>query len=86
MRQRGQTSRMLGMEGRRHRLWWSGNGDEVGGVEVKEKEELCWVVEGRRVSDRVMAVVLIFEEDVLRLICEHAIQSCVGVSKEIHGG
>ena len=39
------------------------------------KEELCEnVVEVRRVSDRVMTVVFIFEEDVLRLICGYAIQ------------
>ena len=33
------------------------------------------VVEIRRVSDRVMAVVSDFEEDVLKLICEYAPQS-----------
>ena len=39
------------------------------------KEELCeMVVEVRRVSDRVMSVV-VFEEDVLRLICGYAPQS-----------
>ena len=39
------------------------------------KEELCEkVVEVRRVSDRVMTVV-VFEEDVLRLICRYASQS-----------
>ena len=40
------------------------------------KEELCEnMVEVRRVSDRVMAVVLVFEEDVLKLICWYAPQS-----------
>ena len=40
------------------------------------KEEPCEkVVEARRVSDRVMAVVFVFEEDVLRLICGQALQS-----------
>ena len=40
------------------------------------KEELCKkVVEVRRVSDRVMTVAVVFEEDVLRLICWHALQS-----------
>ena len=33
------------------------------------------MVDLRRVSDRVMAVVLIFKEDVLRLICGYALQS-----------
>ena len=40
------------------------------------KEELCEkVVEPRRVSDRVMTVVVVFEEDVMRLIGEYAPQS-----------
>ena len=40
------------------------------------KEELCEkVVEVRRVSDGVMTVVVVFEEDVLRLICRYALQS-----------
>ena len=43
---------------------------------VMVKEELCEkVVEVRWVSDRVMAVVLVFEEDVLRLTCGYALQS-----------
>ena len=38
--------------------------------------ELCeQVVEVRRVSDRVMTLVIAFEEDVLRLICGYAPQS-----------
>ena len=50
---------MLGMKGRRYKLWWSGKGDGVGGVEVMVKEELCEnVVEVRRVGDRVMTVVV----------------------------
>ena len=42
---------MLGMKGRRYKLWWSGKGDglekemvwkrRVGGVGVMLKEELC---------------------------------------------
>ena len=38
-------------------------------------EELCEVVEVRRVSDRVMSVMLVFEDDVLRLICWYSLQS-----------
>ena len=39
-------------------------------------EEQCEkTVEVRRVSDRVMTVVVVFEEDVLRLICGYAPQS-----------
>ena len=48
--------------------------DGVGGVGVIVKEEQCEkVVEVRRVSDRVMTLV-VFEEDVLRLICGCASQ------------
>ena len=72
---KGLGARMLGMKGRRYNLRWSGKGDGVGGVRVTVKEELCEeVVEVRRVSDRVMTVV-VFEEDVLRLICGYALQS-----------
>ena len=74
VRWRGQGAMMLGMKGGGCKLWWSGKGDGVGGVEVMEKEELCEnVLEVRRVSDRVMTVV-VFEEDVLRLICGYALQ------------
>ena len=62
---RGQGSVMLWVEGWRFKLLWSENGDGVGVVGVMVKEE---VVEVRMVSERVMVVVLVFEEDVLRLI------------------
>ena len=66
---------MLRMKGRRYKLWWSGKGDGVGSVAVKVKEELCEkVVEVRRVSVRVKTVI-IFEENVMSLICGHAPQS-----------
>ena len=66
---------MLGMEGRRFRLWSSGKGGGASGVGVMVKEELCVkVVEVRRVSDIVMAVVVVFEEDVQRWICGYAPQ------------
>ena len=65
-----------GMKGRRYKLWWSGKGDGGGGVGAMAKEELCEkVVEVRRVSDRVMTFVAVFEEDVLRLIFDYALQS-----------
>ena len=57
----------------RYKWWWSGKGDGVGGVEVMVKEKLCEkVVEVRWVSDRVMVVVLVFQEHVLRPIWGHA--------------
>ena len=53
---------MLGMEGRRCNLWLSGKGDVVGGVGVMVKEVLCEkVVKVRRVSSRVIVVVLVLK-------------------------
>ena len=44
-------------------------------MEVMKKDELCEkVVEVGRVSDRVMAVVLVFAEYVMGLICGYAPQ------------
>ena len=52
---------MLGMNGRRHKLWWSGKEDGVDGMGVMVKKELCEkVVERHRVCDGVMAGVLVF--------------------------
>ena len=63
------------MKGRRNKLRWSEKGDGVGGVGVMVMEEWCEnMVEVRRVSDRVMTVV-VREEDELWLICGHAPQS-----------
>ena len=43
---------MLGIEGRKYKLWWFGKGDGVGGAGVMVMEELCEkVVEVRRVND-----------------------------------
>ena len=72
VRWRRQGATMLGMKGKRCRLWLSGKGDEVVGVGVMVMEELCEkVVEVRRVSDRVRTL-FVLEEDVLRLICKYA--------------
>ena len=76
VRWRGQGARMMGVKGRRYKLWWSGNCEGIGGVGVLVKEELCEkVVEVRRKSDRVMAIVLVFEEEVVRVICGYGPQS-----------
>ena len=55
-----------------NKVWWSGKGDGSGGVGGIVKEELCAkVVEIRRVGDRLMTVV-IYEDELLRLICRYA--------------
>ena len=70
----GHGTRMPGMKGRRHKLWWPGKGDGDGCEGVMVKEELCEkVLEVRRVRDRVMTLVIL-EADVLRMICEYAPQ------------
>ena len=67
---------MLGLKGMRNKLWWSGKGYGLGGVGVMVKEEQCEkVMEVRRISDRMMTIAVVFEEDVLRLICGLAPQS-----------
>ena len=69
VRWRGQDARMLGMKGRRCKMWCSGKGDGVDGVGVIGKEVLCGQVAlVRMVSDRMM-IFVVFEWDVLRLIC-----------------
>ena len=75
VRWRGLGARMLGMKGRRYRLWWSGKKDGIGSVRAMVKEEQSeMVVEVRRLSDGVTTLV-VFEEDVLRLICGNGPQS-----------
>ena len=76
VRWRGLGARMLGMKRRIYKMWCSGKGNGVGGVGVIVKEELCEkAVEARMVSDRVMTLVVVFKEDVLRLICGYDPQS-----------
>ena len=54
----GQVCKMLRMEGRTYKLWWSGIGDGIGGVKVMV-EELCEQdAEETRVTERVMAFML----------------------------
>ena len=61
---------------RRLKLWWSLKRDGDGDVGVMMKEELCEkVLEVRRMSDRIMAVVFVFEEDVLRLTCVYVLKN-----------
>lgn len=76
VRWRGQGSRFLGVKERRYKLWWSGNNVGTGGVGIFLTEELCEkVVEIRRRSDRVMSMVLVLENEVVRVISAYAPQS-----------
>ena len=59
VRWRGLGFGVLGMEGRRYKLWWSGKRGGIDGVGVTVKEELCEnLVAVRMITDRVMALVV----------------------------
>ena len=75
VRSRGQGARFVGCRGKRYKQWWSGNNDGIGGVGILVKEELFEkVVEVQRKSHRVIALVLAFEKEVIRVICAYAPQ------------
>ena len=75
VRRRGEGAHFFGVKGKRYKLWWCGNDDKTGGVGILVKEELCEnVVEIRRRCDRVMAIGLVFEEEVVRVICAYGSQ------------
>ena len=58
VRWKGQGARFVGTLERRHKLRWSGNDAGFGEVGILVKEEISRnVVEVRRKSDRVMAIV-----------------------------
>ena len=61
------------MNGSRYKLWWCANNDGIRGVGILVKENI-WVkvVEVRGKSDRVMAIVLVFEKEVIRVIYAYA--------------
>ena len=75
VRWRGPGARFVGCRGWRYKLWWSGSNHRIEGVGIFVKEELFEkVLEVRRKSDSVMAMVLSFEEEVIRVICAYAPQ------------
>ena len=76
VRWRGCGARLIGLQGRRYILWWSGNQEGCGGVGVLVKQELYdKVVEVGRVIDRVMSLPKVCEGEVLRVVWAYAPQS-----------
>ena len=70
IRHRTEGAQFIGAKGRWYKLWWSGNDDGVRGVGILTKEELLKnVVEVRRRGARVMAIVLVFNLEVVRRLC-----------------
>ena len=73
---KGQGACFVGTLGRRYKLWWSGNDTGFGGVGFLVKEEICGnMVEVRRKSDRVMAIVLSLGRKVMQIIRAYGPQS-----------
>jgi len=65
----GQGARFLGVKGRKYKLWWSGNNEGIGGFGILVKDEICERAVGvRRSGNRVMMVVMVFGEEVVRVI------------------
>ena len=59
IRWKDQGARFVGTSERRYKLWWSGNDAGFGEIGILMKEEIYGsVVEVRRKSDKVMAIVL----------------------------
>ena len=76
VKRKGEGAHFFGVKGRRCKLWWCGNDDKIGSVGILVKEKLCEkLVEVRRRCGRVMAIGLVFEEEVVRIICAYASRS-----------
>ena len=76
VRWRGEGALFFSVKGRRYKLWWCGNDDKTGGEGILVKEEPCEnVVEVGRRCDRVMAIELVFGEEVVRVLMHHKVES-----------
>ena len=76
VRCKGQGGGFVGTLGQRYKLWWSGNDAGFEGAGILVKEEISGnVVEVRRKSDRVMAIVRTLGGEVMRVICAYGPQS-----------
>ena len=75
----------MGTSGQRYKMWWPGNDAGFGGVGILVKKEISGnVVEVRRKSDRVMAIVLTLGREVMRVICAFGPQSGRPDAKKDH--
>ena len=85
VRSKGQGAHFVGTSGRRYKLWWSGNDAGFGGVGILLKEEISGnVVEVRRKSDQIMAIVLTLGREVMCVICAYGPQSGRPDEEKVH--
>ena len=67
-------TRFVDIKGSSYKLWWSGNNHRIVCVGILVKEEFGKkIVKVRRKSGKVMAMVLVFEEKVVYVICAYAL-------------
>ena len=74
VRWKGQRAHFVGTLGQRYKLWWSANA----GFRVRTlvKEEISGNIgEVRTKSDRVIAIVLTLDKEVIHVICAYGPQS-----------
>ena len=85
VRWKGQGARFVGISSRRYKLWWSENDAGFGRVGILVKEEISGnVVEVRRKSDSVMAIVLTLGREVIRIICAYGPLSGKPDTEKVH--
>ena len=61
-------ARFFGVKGKRYKMRWRDNNDGIVGIAILEKELHEEVVKVRRKSNSAMALVLVFEEEAMRVI------------------
>ena len=85
VRWRGCGARLISLQGRKYKLWWSGSQEGNDGVGMWVKEELHdKVVEVRRVNNRVMSLSMVYGQDVVRVVCAYAAQRGKSMEEKEH--
>ena len=82
---KSQVARFVGTSGRRYKLWWPGNDAGFKGVGNLVKKEISGnVVEVRRKSDRVIAIVRTLDRKVMRIIRAYGSRSQRPDTEKVH--
>ena len=84
VKSKGQGARFVGSSEQRYKLWWSGNDAGSGGVGILVKEKISGhVVKVRRKSNRLMAIVLTLDGEVIQIICAYGPQKGTPDSEKV---